>query len=222
MDWSGGCQIILNGSIPVGVIRINVNRVRIFFIPIYNWIGVIPIHRIFGPNFSTSELFLRSAFLKILLPLRFFAKFLLSLFILPCHINPLMNRLKMLNFLNIVPGYLWACVSDGSRCVHSNFVICVPPESNTHFVTTFPTPEGGFLITVSPSINGSSWLVSFRNDHVTQPHTNYHKLFWPYSCRRQLEIFHTSAVGVCRLILHRCGYLLRGISTKRSGQLWYW
>ena len=40
------------------------------------------------------------------------------------------------------PVILWAWASDGSRCFHSNFFIRVPIEINTHFVTTFLTPEG--------------------------------------------------------------------------------
>ena len=40
MDWSD-----------TGVIWINMNRVRIFLIPVYNWVGTIPIYKIFAPNF---------------------------------------------------------------------------------------------------------------------------------------------------------------------------
>ena len=92
MDWSDVCQIGWNDLVRVGVIQINVNRVRIFFIPIYNWVGVIPIYRMFAPNFSTLKLFVRSSFLKIVLSLRFHTRFPVPLSIVPCHIETLMIR----------------------------------------------------------------------------------------------------------------------------------
>ena len=82
-------------------------------------------------------------------------------------------------------GNLRAWGSDGSWRVHFNFVIHVPPEINTRFVTTFPTARGELLITVSPSINGSEFLVSFRDELVAQLHTTYSKIFWPYGYRQQ-------------------------------------
>ena len=95
--------------------------------------------------------------------------------------------------------------SYGSWWVHSNFVIRVPPEINTHLITTFTTTEGEVLITVYPSINGSACLVSMRNKLVAQPRTIYHEIFWPYSCRRQWEIFHprrrlTPSMGLLALL----------------------
>ena len=119
-------------------------------------------------------------------------------------------------------GILWEWDSDGSRFVHSNFVICVPPKIKTHFVTTFPTSKGEVLITVSPSTNISALLVSFCKELVDQPPTTYHELFLPHSCCRQWDIFHPSAVDVCQLIHHQDGYLPNNISPKWCGQRWYW
>ena len=51
MDWLIFCWIIWNGLNWFGVICINVNKIGIFLIPIYNQVGVIPIYRIFVPNF---------------------------------------------------------------------------------------------------------------------------------------------------------------------------
>ena len=48
------------------------------------------------PTFSTSKLFLRSAFLKILLPLRFSTRFSLSILIVPYHRDILLARSDVL------------------------------------------------------------------------------------------------------------------------------
>ena len=61
-------------------------------------------------------------------------------------------------------GNLQAWDSDGSLWVHSNFVIRVPSEINTHFITTFPTNKGEVLIAMSLYITGSACLVSFRDE----------------------------------------------------------
>ena len=74
---------------------------------------------------------------------------------------------------------------------------------------------------MSPFINVSNYLVSMHDNLVTQPHTTYREIFWPYSCWQQQEMFHTSAVGFCLLICRLDGYFLSGISPKRSGQ-WFW
>ena len=48
---------------------------------------------------------------------------------------------------------------NGSRWVHINAVIVIPPGSNSFYLSTTPyTDEGDFLITVSQSINGSARL----------------------------------------------------------------
>ena len=63
-------------------------------------------------------------------------------------------------------GNLWMLDSDGYQWVHSNFFICVPPEINTHFVTSSKTPLGEVPIIVSMSINRIACLVRFRDDIV--------------------------------------------------------
>ena len=55
MDWSNVFRIVWNGLIWVGVIRINVNQVRIVLFPIYNWVVVIPVYRIFAPKIFNIE-----------------------------------------------------------------------------------------------------------------------------------------------------------------------
>ena len=40
------------------------------------------------------------------------------------------------------PGNLWELDSDGFWWFHSNFVILIQPEINTHFATTIPNNEG--------------------------------------------------------------------------------
>ena len=77
------------------------------------------------------------------------------------------------------PGILWEWTSNGSRWVHWNFIINVPPKINTHFVTTFSTPEKEALITVSLSINRSSHLVRFYDEISYQLLTTYPKIFYP-------------------------------------------
>ena len=68
-------------------------------------------------------------------------------------------------------GNLRAWDSNGYRWVHFNFVIRVPPEINTHFVTTFLPPEGGVPINVSLYCNVRSCLVSMHDDLSTQLRT---------------------------------------------------
>ena len=171
------------------------NWVRIFLIPIYNRVGVIPIYRINVFNFNFH-----------------------------CAITGRSPSgwVKDVAVAQSIPGNLWEWYSNGSQWVHFNFVIRVLPEINTHFVTTFPTPKGGVLITVSISINGISRLVSLCYELFTHPRTTYWELLWPYSCLQQLEMLYTSAVGVLRFILHLDGYFLSHISPKWSVQLWYW
>ena len=173
------------------------------------------------PNFSTSELFLHSAFLKMLNPLRFSTRFSLSLLIVTCHGETLMNKSNMPQLLSLV---LVIC-GCGIPVVLNGFIpIFHPPSTqNQHsFCYHFSNYQGGFPITVSMSINGSTCLVRFRDDIIYQPRTTYCELFRPYICHRQQEMFHNSAVGVCWLICCQYGYFLSVISTKRSGQLWHW
>ena len=111
---------------------------------------------------------------------------------------------------------LWVLASDDSRWIHSNIVICVTPEINTHFVTTLTTPKGEAPITVYLYINGSArlllWMIVFFRKRST-----YCNNFWPYSCRQERDMFHPSAVGVFWLI---CFWLLSTIFTKGGG--WWW
>ena len=80
-----------------GVIRINVNRVGIFLIPIWNQVGVIPIYIFFCPTCLTLKLFFALRFfLEILLSLRFPTKFSVSFFIVPCHGKTLLTRSDIL------------------------------------------------------------------------------------------------------------------------------
>ena len=57
---------------------------------------------------------------------------------------------------------LWAYASDVSWWVHTDAIIFIPSEINTHLVTTLPTPEGNVPITVSLSVNLSVRLVSMN------------------------------------------------------------
>ena len=59
--------------------------------------------------------------------------------------------------------------------------IGVPPEINTHFITTFPESKGEVPINVSPYINGSARLVIMNDDIVAQLRPTYRKRFQPYS-----------------------------------------
>ena len=98
---------------------------------------------------------------------------------------------------------LWRYSHDGSIWVHRNSVICVPPEINTYFFTTFSTPKVEVPITVSPYINGGAWLVSV-NGSVIQTRSTYCEIFRPYSYIRQQDMFHPSAVCVYYFI--RCQF----------------
>ena len=153
---------------------------------------MIPVYIIFVPNFSTPKLSSRSAVLKIL-PLRFSTWFSISPLIVSYHAYPLLPG----------PDNLWPWPTDGSIWVHRNSVICVPPEINTYFFTTFSTPKVEVPITVSPYINGGAWLVSV-NGSVIQTRSTYCEIFRPYSYIRQQDMFHPSAVCVYYFI--RCQF----------------
>ena len=106
------------------------------------------------------------------------------------------------NYITILhTSYLWAYYWDGSQWFHTDAVIFLMPKINTHFVKTFMTPKGDFPITVSPSINGSAWLVSM-NECFFQTRSSYHELSIPYSYNRQRDMFHPSVVGFFQVI-HR-------------------
>ena len=85
MDSSDVFQTSWNKLIRVGVIWINVNQVRIFFIPIQNQVGVVPIYRIFAPNFSNIEIIFVLGFFFNLLSLRFSTWFQVSFLVVPLH-----------------------------------------------------------------------------------------------------------------------------------------
>ena len=85
MDWSDVYWIVCNGLIWVGVIWINVNRFGIFVIPIYNWVGVIPIYRNFAANFFNIETIFALIIFEKRLSLRFSTGFIVSFFIVTCH-----------------------------------------------------------------------------------------------------------------------------------------
>ena len=189
MNWSDIFRIVWNGLIWVGVIRINVN-----------WFGIIVIPNVifFSPNFYNFQ---------IMFALRIFGNVVASkvlTFTFRCAIQkyPVGKIWLPAEWVEYVsstltsPGNLWVWDYDGSRWVHYNFVIRVPPKINTHFVTTFTTAEGEVLITVSTSINGSARLVSTHDEIVNQLCTTYCEIFRTYIYLRQREMLHYSAVGV--------------------------
>ena len=170
MDWS---NVVWNGLIWVGVIRINVNRVGTF---------VIPSYRMFAPNFSTSQLFSRSAFLILFLPPRFSLSPFFCAMPLQSPVGEIRipyDRVKYVTDPLPGTGNMWAWNSDGSRWVYSIFFIRVPPKINTNFFTNFTTNKGEVLITMYPSINGRNHLVSMHNDIVYQTRTTYRNIFDP-------------------------------------------
>ena len=216
MDWSDVCRIGLNGLIISIFIWISMSQVGIF---------VITNHRICAPNFSN---------LKIIFMLSIFESFAASkvftfTFRFPMQYWSAAGNIRIpADGFKYVPvdltgtGNMCACAYDVSQWVHSNLVIRVPPEINTHFVTTFPTTKGEVPITMYPSINQIACLVIMYDEIVDQPHTTYHEIFRPYSYRQQREMFHPSAVSVCWLICFQDRYLLSVIYYKRSRQWWRW
>ena len=81
-------------------------------------------------------------------------------------------------------GNLWAYAPNGSLWVHRNAVICVPPEMNNHFIITILTPKGESLITVLPSTNGSTCLVSIHKC-VVRTRSTYQDIFRTYIYSQQ-------------------------------------
>ena len=80
------------------------------------------------------------------------------------------------------------------KWVHMDYAIHVLPKINTHFITTVPTLERDFPITVFLSMNKISRLVSM-NEHVIKTRSLFCELFRPYSYNRQQNMFYPSAVG---------------------------
>ena len=140
MDWSNVCRVGWNGLIWVRVILINVNQVEIFFILIYNWVGLIPIYRIFA-NFFNIEIIFRSAFLKILLPLRFYTSFSLSFLIVPYHGKTLITESKILQLISMVLvtcGRVLLMVFDGFIVIFSSTFL---PKSTLISLPLFRLPN---------------------------------------------------------------------------------
>ena len=119
---------------------------------------MISIYRIFAPTFFNFEIIFALRFFLCLwgFPLGFYFQFSFwHSTLIP------FNKVKDVVVAQPGPGNLCVWASGGSLWVHSNFVIRVPPEINTHSVTTFTTPEGGVLIIFSHiSMELLDWLVS--------------------------------------------------------------
>ena len=145
---------------------------RNIFIPIQNWVGVIPIYRKFLPTFSTSVFFALSIFEYVVTSEVFHC---VLTFTFRCVVprQALSDQVKYVAVSQHGLGNLWVCDSNGYWWVNSNFVIHAPPKINTHSVTTFSTPKGEVPVRVSLSINKSAQLISFCNEHVSQLHTPY-------------------------------------------------
>ena len=113
----------------------------------YLWFQIIDFLR---RTFSTSKLFLRSAFLTMLLPLRFFTvTFHCDM---PC-ISPVGEILspdeQWKDVAVVCSVILWDCGHKGSVWVHLSAIINIPPVSG-NISTTTQNPEGEVIpITVS-------------------------------------------------------------------------
>ena len=143
---------------------IDANRVGIF---------VIPNDRIFAPNFFK---------FKIIFTINIFENAVASKFLNFTFCCTMPQRspvgenwypydvVEDVEYTQSGPGNMWEWDSGGSWWVHSNFVIRVPPEINTHFVTTFLTPEGEFPITKDQKIRVVSvfaWYeLNLLNKHI--------------------------------------------------------
>ena len=77
-------------------------------------------------------------------------------------------------------GNLRAWEFDGFWWVHPKCLIRVFPEVNTNFITTFPTSKGEASITVSPSINGKTYLVGFHDECFAHMRSTYREIFQHY------------------------------------------
>ena len=73
-----------------------------FFIPIYNWVSVIPIYIISGPKFSNIEIIFALSTFKMFLSLRFSTWFPVSFFVVPFYVNTLLTNSNMLQLLSLV------------------------------------------------------------------------------------------------------------------------
>ena len=117
------------------------------------------------------------------------------------------------------PVNMWDWDSDGYRWVHTDFVIAIPPESNSlYFITTLQTAKVDVPITVYLYINGSAWLVRM-NEHIFRTRSSYRGLFRPYIYNRQRDMFHPIGVSFCQFIRF---WFLSGMFPKWIGQYWCW
>ena len=137
---------------------------------------MLPIYRIFVPNFSTSKLFPCSVFL-VFLPLRFLSRFSLSLFIVPCHSKTLMTQSKMSDFLSLVLIVHWHVLTIVIDGLIQIFLSAFHPKETLILSPLLRLPKGKSLITVSPYINESASLVRCRNEIFTQLCTTFHDIF---------------------------------------------
>ena len=121
---------------------INVNRARIFLIPFYNQVGVIPICRVFAPKFFNFGIIFALSIFENVESFKVFHK----VFTITSHCDmPRRDPYEQVKYAAVTqpgPGNLWVWDSGGSQWVHSNFFIRLPPKINTHFVTTSPTTRG--------------------------------------------------------------------------------
>ena len=103
---------------------------------------MISIYRIFAPTFFNFEIIFALRFFLCLwgFPLGFYFQFLFW----HSTLIPL-NKVKDVVVAQPGPGNMCVWASGGSLWVHSNFVIRVPPEINTHSVTTLWLPKGKSL-----------------------------------------------------------------------------
>ena len=157
---------------------------------------MIPIYRIFAPNFSTSKLFSRSEFLKTLLPLRFHTSFSLSIFIVPYHGESLMTKLKMLQLLSLVLVICWCWI----LMVLGGFI--------TMFSSAFRPKSTLILLPLSQLPKGKSWS--------TCPHISMEELVFLAYTMSLLPNFTISIAGYFNSIVvsnnYRCSIPVRFVS----------
>ena len=179
MDWSHVCQISGNGLIWFSVIWINVNRVGIFLIPNY---------RNFVLNFFNFEIIFALIIFEKYVATKVFTFFFFCAMPRRSPAGKFWNPDYWVEDVEATltgTGNMWAWYFCVSWWVCSKFFIRVSLEINTHFVTTFPTPKGELLITVSLSINVSASLVRMHNNIFSQLFTTYNNIFRPYSYLQQ-------------------------------------
>ena len=124
------------------------------------------------------------------------------------------------------PVTLWDVASDVSRWFHPDAAITTLPYSyHLHIRTTLQTAERYFLVTLSPSVNGSGRLMGvdcgwfFYRIVITQftmpdgMRSTYRNYFrhQSLSCEWQKSGFHLNTVGVNQLV---CRQFLKVIFSK--------